>query len=158
MNTFGCLKEIPSVRTYTYDAVCGASKIEVPQTYLLPEEFRPKVTNQGTVSACVAFAIAEILSVFNKKEFGEKEEVSEGFIYAYNREAPYRGMYPQSTIDLTTKVGSPLKKYYNKLYEMPELYYDLQEEENLDTLVEIAKKYKIKGYVGFLRGEVEEVK
>lgn len=155
---FGCLKEIPSVRTYSYEAVCGKSTADVPSRYILPSDRLPAVTNQGTTWACVAFALAEILSVFNLDEFGKLERFSEGFIYGYNRDASYKGMYPQKTIDLMRKTGSVPLKYFDKLYEMPELREDLLANPNLAKLVEIAQKYKIKGYVGFLRGEIEEVK
>lgn len=155
---FGCLKETPSVRTYTYGGVCGSREINLPESYMLPNERLPKVTSQGSIWACVAFSIAEILSIFNYDEFGKQEQFSEGFIYGYNRKADYRGMYPQSTLDLMTKTGSVPKKYYNELCEMPYMASKIRENPNIDVLVEIAQKYKIKGYVGFLRGEIEEVK
>ena len=155
---FGCLKETPSIRTYTYEAVCGAKNEKLPDSYILPAERLPAVTNQGSVGACVAFALAEILSVFNLDEFGELERFSEGFIYGYNRESSYMGMYPQKTIDIMRKTGSVPLKYFDKLYEMPELREDILANPNLAKLVEIAQKYRIKGYVGFLRGEIEEVK
>ncbi len=155
---FGCLQETPSIRTYTWEAVCGATKAELPESFMLPTERLPEVTNQGSTFACVAFALAEILSVFNLDEFGEHERFSEGFIYGYNRDASYKGMYPQKTLDLMCKTGSVPQKYFDKLYEMPELREDILKDPNLARLVEIAKKYKIKGYVGFLRGETEEVK
>lgn len=155
---FGCLKETPSIRTYTYEAVCGSTDTDVPEKYILPKERLPVVTNQGTTWACVAFALAEILSVFNLNEFGELERFSEGFIYGYNREASYKGMYPQKTLDIMRKTGSVPTKYFSKLYEMPELREDILKDPKLTKLIEVAQKYKIKGYVGFLRGEIEEVK
>lgn len=145
---YGCLYEIPSIRTYTYDAVCGASGVDLPESFILPEDRIPPVSDQGNVGACVAFAIAEILYVFNHLERNEKEQFSEGFIYGYNRKASYRGMNPQSTLDLMLKTGSVPKKYYNELYEMPEMQKKLLEDPNLSKLVEIAEKYRIKGYVG----------
>ena len=157
---FGVLNEVPSVRTYEYGAVYGNADADLPKSFILPDARLPKVGDQGSIGACVAFAIAGILSAFHQAEFDEKTEFSEGFIYGYNRDdvSRYCGMYPQKTLDYMMKRGSVPKKYYNKLYEMPKMRDVLLEDDNIDTLAGIAEKYRIKGYAGFLKGEKTEIK
>ena len=177
MSKFGVLQGVPSVRTYSYDAVCGSANTELPESYILPEHRRPKVSNQGEVGACAAFAIVGILNVFNMIEQVEdaelrdmltdalvscltEHELSEGFFYGYNRSenANYAGMYVEKALDYARETGSVPKVLFDELYEMPEMRSRLMANKNIDKLAEIAKKYRLKGYVGFLRGEKQEIK
>lgn len=159
-NSCGCLNESPSVRTYVYEAISKNSKESLPDSYILPNDRLPDVENQGSINACVAFATAEILNILNKVETGEDVKFSEGFIYGYNRNetARYEGMYPQSTLDHMRNTGSVPKIYYDALYEMPEMRDKLLADKNFEKLKEISEKYRIKSYVGFLKGEKEEIK
>ena len=160
MSKFGVIPGIPSVRTYTYDAVCGAASTELPESYILPESRRPKVSDQGNVGACAAFATVGILNVLNSIELDEMVELSEGFFYGMNRspEANYSGMYVEKALEYARKTGSVPKVLFDELYEMPEMRDKLMANKNIEKLVEISKKYRLKGYVGFLRGEKTEIK
>ena len=143
--TFGCLQETPSIRNYDYDIVCGASQTKLPDTYMLPKDRLPKVGNQGNTNSCVAFAVVAILEVMYRIEFGSDINLSEGFFYGYNRpqNQMQMGMYPSKTLDCCRKTGSVPISLFNILEEMPEMY-DLVK--NREDLVEVAKKFRIKGY------------
>jgi hypothetical protein len=135
------------------------------------------VGNQGEVGACAAFAIVGIMNVFHLIEmladvlaeeeidriidvWLEKHQLSEGFFYGYNRspEAKYSGMYVEKALDFARITGSVPKVLFDELYEMPEMRERILKNKSLNSLIEEAKKYRIKGYVGFLRGEKEEIK
>lgn len=150
----------PSIRTYDYNAVYGTSSVALPKTFMLPEDRLPSVTNQGKYNACCAFAIAEVLQVLHRIEFGKDEQFSEGFIYGWHRlpEATYQGMNPDSSLKFLCKCGSVPKKYYNELYEMPEMREKLFGHPNFKEFEKIAEKYKLKGYVGFLKSNYEDMK
>lgn len=142
---FGCLKETPSIRNYDYDIVCGASKIEIPTEYILPDDRLPKVRNQGSVGACVAFACVEILEVFNRMELNSDKTFSAGFFYGYNRPdwSNGWGMIPSSALNYFMETGSVPTSMFDELKEMPEMKKLVQGRKDL---AEIAKKYRIKGY------------
>lgn len=142
---FGCIKETPSIRNYDYDVVCGASNEKLPETYILPEDRLPKVGNQGSKGACLAFSIVAILEVMYRVEFGSTIDLSEGFFYGYNRKPNQMqtGMYTSTALDCCRKTGSVPISMFNVLEEMPEMY-DLVK--NRTDLAEWAKKTRIKGY------------
>lgn len=142
---FGCLKETPSIRNYDYEIVCGASKIEIPTEYILPDDRLPKVRNQGNVGACMAFACVEILEVFNRIELNSDKTFSAGFFYGYNRsDNSYDGgMYPSEALKCSMKTGSVPTSIFDELVEMPKMKRMVQDRKDL---AEIAKKYRIKGY------------
>lgn len=148
IESFGCLPEVPSIRDYTYEDAVGAGAAPLPDAYILPEDKRPAVTNQGAISACCAFSAAEILYCLNKREFGDSDTFSEGFIYGYDRPSDSQcvGMYPNTLMKALCATGSVPKQYYDKLYEMPDMKREILRDENLDTLVDIAKKYRISGF------------
>ena len=70
MNSYGVISEVPGMRLYDFESVCGASETNLPKTYILPDDKIPSVRDQGTVGACVAFSLAEMLEVFNYNETG----------------------------------------------------------------------------------------
>ena len=142
---FGCIKEIPSIRNYDFNIICGASNEEIPKEYILPDDRLPKVRNQGDIGACVAFACVEIMEVLNRIEFDTDKTFSAGFFYGYNRpeNADYTGMYPELALDYFRKTGSVPTSVYDVLKEMPDMQDLVKDREDL---VEIAEKYRIKGY------------
>ena len=159
MNSNGVVG-LPSPRTYDYNIVCGASKTELPKSFILPDDRLPDITNQHQYNACCAFATAEILQILHRIEFNRDERFSEGFIYGCHRndEAVYQGMNPDSLLKFLCKLGSIPKKYYDELYEMPEMRQKLFNNPNFKEFEKLAEKYKLKGYVGFLRSNYDDMK
>lgn len=154
--SYGVAEDAPSVRLYSYDAI--AKGTEYPESYVLPDELLPTIKNQGNIGACCGCAAASILEVLNQLETDEKVEFSEGYIYGHNRTAVYQGMNPQSLVEIMKTYGSVPKEYFNRLYEQPEMTDNINNDPNKDKLEEIAKKYRINSYVGFLKGNKEDMK
>ncbi|MBE7025051.1 MAG: hypothetical protein E7408_03235 [Ruminococcaceae bacterium] len=156
---FGCLKEIPSLRNYEYEIVYGAPKINLPDSYILPEDRLPKIRNQGYIGACVAFACVEIMEVLNRIEFGTDKTFSAGFFYGYNRDDGENivGMYPSRALKHFRKTGSVPTIVFDELKEMPEMKALVKDKTGL---AEIAEKYRIKGYTSIPspQGNVKKVK
>jgi hypothetical protein len=67
-------------------------------------------------------------------------------------------MYVEKALDFARETGSVPKVLFDELYEMPEMRNRLKANKNYSKLIEEAKKTRIEGYVGFLRGEKEEIK
>lgn len=144
---FGVEREIiPHIRDYDYEVVCGASEAEFPEEFEIPRENTGTLKNQGTVGACVAEVIAQISEELWKRQFGEQEEHSEGFIYAKFRSDGSRGYGLNTSIAMKAWMdkGTLPKKYYDKLYEMPEMRDIIDKFPEFD---EIAKRYGISGFV-----------
>jgi hypothetical protein len=100
------------------------------------------------------------LQIFHRIEFGKDEKFSAGWIYAMHRlaEAVYQGMNPDSLVKILCEFGSVPTKYYNELYEMPEMREKVLANPHFEKLLEIAKKTKIEGFVGFLRSNYDDMK
>lgn len=141
----GCLREIPSLRNYEYEIVCGAPQTKLPDSYILPDDRLPKIRNQGNIGACVAFACVEIMEVLNRIEFGTDKTFSAGFFYGYNRDDGENivGMYPSKALKHFQETGSVPTIVFDELKEMPEMKELVRGRKGL---AEIAKKYRIKGY------------
>lgn len=159
MNSNGVVGVL-SPRTYDYNIVCGTANVELPKSFILPADRLPDITDQKCYNACCAFAIAEVLQILHRIEFGKDEKFSEGFIYAYHRnpEAIYQGMNPDSALKILCKCGSVPKRYYNEIYEMPDMRKLLFSNLRFKEFEKIAEKYKLKGYVGFLRSNYDDMK
>ena len=152
---YGVNKSYPSVRTYPYKSVGVA---DIPLKYTVSD--LPKIKNQGSVNSCCACAAAEILEVLNLREFNNGVEFSEGYIYGRCRspKGKYKGMYPDLLVEELRKKGSVPTTLYNKCFEMPEMQELLNNNKNIAKLDELAEKYRIKSYVGFLGKKYEEMK
>jgi hypothetical protein len=145
--SFGVIKEIiPHTRDYEYERVCGASGTAFPLEFEIPRTNTGSDKDQGTVGACVAEVIAQIAEELWKRQFGEQEEHSEGFIYAKFRSKGSNGwgLLPAIAMKAWMDVGTLPKKYYDKLCEMPELKDIIDKFPEFD---EIAKRYRISGFV-----------
>jgi len=146
---FGLIVEnFDNMLDYDYEIVCGASVDEktYPEEYEIPREGTGTLKNQGTVGACVACSIAQVAEAFWNTETGEKEEMSEGFIYGALRQESSRGygMIVGTAMDLWKSIGTLPKKYFDYLCEMPEMKEMVLA---MPDLYELAKKYKLSGYV-----------
>ena len=144
---FGVIKEIiPHTRDYEYERVCGASGTVFPAEFEIPRENTGTLKNQGSVGACVAEVIAQISEELWKRQFGEQEEHSEGYIYAKFRPdgSISWGLLPAFAMQCWMDKGTLPKKYFDKLIEMPELKDIVDKFPEFD---EIAKKYRISGFV-----------
>ena len=153
MKSFGVISEIPSIRLYDYAATCGAFNIDLPTKYVIPEDRRPMVRDQGNVGACVAFSLAEILEVFNYIETSRKEQFSAGFIYGRHRDKDSKtvGMRVINALDHLTKIGSTKTSVFDELYEQPEAYEIIQSKAS--ELDKYAEPYRIKGYASLINAD-----
>lgn len=137
---------IPHTRDYDYEVVCGATAVEFPEEFEIPRTNTGSDKDQGLIGACVAEVIVQIAEELWKRQFGEQEEHSEGFTYAKFRSEGSRGYGLMLSIALKAwmDVGTLPKKYYDKLYEMPDMRDIIDQFPEFD---EIAKKYRISGFV-----------
>lgn len=146
-NGFGVIKEIiPHSRDYEYERVCGATGTAFPLEFEIPRENTGSDKDQGTVGACVAEVISQIAEELWKRQLGEQEEFSEGFIYAKFRSEGSRGygLNPSIAMKAWMDTGTLPKKHYDKLYEMPDMRNIIDKFPEFD---EIAKRYRISGFV-----------
>ena len=146
-NGFGVIKElIPHTRDYEYERVCGASGTAFPLEFEIPRENTGTLKDQKTVSACVPEVIAQIAEEVWKRQLGFQEEHSEGHIYATFRSDGSRGYGLVVSIAMKAwmEKGTIPKKYYDKLYEMPEMKDIIDMFPEFD---EIAKRHRISGFV-----------
>ena len=144
---FGAIKEIiPHTRDYEYERVCGASGTSFPEEFEIPRTNTGSDKDQGTVGACVAEVIAQISEELWKRQLGEQEEHSEGYIYAKFRSEGSRGygLIPAIAMKAWMDVGTLPKKYYDKLYEMPDMRNIIDKFPEFD---QIANKYRSTGFV-----------
>lgn len=144
---FGVIKElIPHTRDYEYERVCGASNTAYPDEFEIPRTNTGSDKDQGTVGACVAEVISQIAEELWKRQLGEQEEFSEGFIYAKFRSEGSRGygLNPSIAMKAWMDTGTLPKKHYDKLYEMPDMRNIIDKFPEFD---EIAKRYRISGFV-----------
>lgn len=150
----------PSVRTYDYNSVFGTAEYELPKEFMLPKECMSDVLNQKRINACAAFVMAGIAQVKHRKEHGEDEQFSPGVFYALHRteEANYQGMNPDSALKIWCKYGSVPKRFYNEIYEMPEMREKFKANANFEWILKLAEKYKIEGFIGFLKSNYEDMK
>ena len=166
---FGVIDEIPSMKLYDYEAVCGssASTTEYPSKFRLNiEEMGVGVKSQGLIGACVACAtstalealiLREVLGKTNGEEITSEdlnkellgvEEISHWFTYGYCRDdnSTGYGMIPTSCLDHLRNKGTVPMKYFDIPDEMPSIKTKVKE---FPELASIAEKYKLGGYVKF---------
>lgn len=144
---FGVERElIPHIRDYDYESVCGSSGATFPEEFEIPRENTGTDKDQGMVGACVAEVIAQIAEEIWRRQLGEQEEHSEGFIYAKFRSDGSKGygLNPSIAMKAWMDIGTLPKKYYDKLYEMPDMRTIIDKFPEFD---EIANKYRISGFV-----------
>ncbi len=144
---FGVEREIiPHTRDYVYERVCGASVVSFPEEFEIPRENTGTLKDQGMVGACVAEVIAQIAEEMWKRQLGYREEHSEGFIYAKFRSegSGGYGLNPSIAMKAWMDTGTLPKKYYDKLYEMPDMRNIIDKFPEFD---DIAQKYRISGFV-----------
>lgn len=166
---YGVIDEIPSMKVYDYEAVCGAGSSETtfPSYFRLNiEEMGYSVKSQGLIGACVACAtstalealiLREVLGKTNGEEITSEdlnkellgvEEISHWFTYGYCRDdnSTGYGMIPTSCLDHLRKKGTVPMKYFDIADEMPSIKKKVKE---FPELASIAEKYKLGGYVKF---------
>ena len=148
MKNSGLIKEnFENPRDYSYEKVCGGITYEeYPSYYMIPEENMGTQKNQGSVGACVAETIAQIAEEWWRRQLGKQEEHSEGFIYGGLRYTGSTGwgMVVSRTMEKWMEIGTVPKSLFDILIEMPDMKEILN---NRVDLFEVAKKYRLKGFV-----------
>ena len=165
----GVIDEIPSMKVYDYEAVCGASSSEAtfPSYFRLNiEEMGCGVKSQGLIGACVACAsstalealiLREVLGKTNGEEITAEdlnkellgvEEISQWFTYGYCRDdnSTGYGMVTSVCLDYLRKKGTVPMKYFDVADEMPDIKKKVQQ---FPELAKVAEQYKLGGYVKF---------
>lgn len=137
-----------SMRIYDFNTLKKTFKIQDVSnigTYSVPEEYMPKVKNQGDYCCCVACVLAEVLEFFHKVETGTYKEMSVGYIYAKHRPVGSNstGMAIESALKSLLNFGTVPQDVCNLLLEMPEIQRLLKDRTDLD---EIAVPSHIEGY------------
>ena len=146
---YGVIDAPESMLVYDGETVCGsAENVELPATYMLPDDRIPDVRNQQTTSMCVAFAITGIMQVFNRIEEGDDETFSPGYLYTQCRKHKGEGMFPGTTLDMTIEKGCCKESVFPYIYDVPDIL-KTAEKELTDEIKEEAKNYKIAWYVCF---------
>ena len=142
----GLLKEtLNSGLDYDYEIVCGAVEHEYPSYFKLPEENTGTFKHQGDIGACVAMTISSIAEAYWNKEFDEKGEHSEGFVYGNfrNDNSTGSGLIISVAMQKWAELGTVPKEKFDILMEMPEMKELLKD---YPELLDIAKKYKLTSY------------
>jgi len=146
---YGVIDAPESMLVYDGGIVCGsADGVELPATYMLPEDRIPDVRNQQTTSMCVAFAITGIMQVMNRIEEGDDETFSPGFTYTQCRTHKGEGMFPNTALKMTMEKGCCKESVFPYIYDVPDII-NTAEKEITDEIKEEAKNYKIAGYTCF---------
>ena len=149
----GALRQKPSVLLYEYEAVCGASDANLPETYTIPKERIPDCRDQKGTMQCVAFSSTNILQILNEIETGKRKRFSTTYVYGRHRGPLMKdveGMYTSETLSHLRKLGSVDEKDMPELLEVPEAYEKAQNRPDLD---EKAEPYKIASYCRFTKRE-----
>lgn len=149
MNKTGVQNEaVTHIRNYDYETVCGASGTTFPDEYEIPRDNTGYLRNQKFMN-CVANVIAQIAESYWGTEF-DMEPHSVGFTYGAfrNEYSTSEGMITSMAMDYWTKIGTIPEKYFDIDAEMPEMKKIVS---NYPEIYEMAKKYKLSGYVQ-LRG------
>lgn len=136
----------PSIRVYDYEAVCGsADDMAFPEYYEIPKDNTGTLKDQGSINACVACVIAQIAEELYRREYGDREEMSEGFIYGAfrNDNDVYSGMSVAKALDYWRKIGTVKKSDFDVLIEMPGIQDIIK---SIPELKDIAANNKISGY------------
>lgn len=132
------------IRNYDYEVVCGVAGTNFPKEYEIPRDNTGYLRNQKFMN-CVANVIAQIAESYWGTEF-DMEKHSVGFAYGALRKdtSKSEGMIVSVAMDYWTKIGTIPEKYFNIDAEMPEIKKIVA---NYPEIYEMAKKYKISGYV-----------
>lgn len=148
-------EKVTHIRNYDYEVVCGSSGSTFPDEYEIPRDNTGYLRNQKFMN-CVANVIAQIAENYWGRETGEEEPHSVGFTYGSLREenSTGEGMIVSVAMDLWAKIGTIPEKYFDIDAEMPEIKKIVA---NYPEVYEMAKKYKISGYVQ-LRGQGSSTK
>ena len=145
MNKTGVNEQVVThIRNYDYEMVCGAAGTEFPKEYEIPRENTGFLRDQKFMD-CVANVIAQIAENYWGTEF-DIEPHSVGFTYGTMRKdtSNGEGMIVSVAMDYWTKIGTIPEKYFDIDAEMPEMKKIVK---NYPEIHEMAKKYRISGYV-----------
>lgn len=157
MKNNGAISEkFTHIRNYDYEIVCGTSNKEFPTRYEIPRENTGALRSQQ-YQDCVANVIAQIAEDFWNKELDVNEKHSEGFIYGALRKdtSTSPGMITSVAMEMWNKMGTIPDKYFDVITEMPDIKKIVQAN---PKLYEIAKKYRIEGYVEFRKDRDNQIK
>lgn len=143
----GCILRPAKIRNYNYISVCGANKVELPKTYMIPEENMPLVDDQGSINSCVAHGISKAIEGIYLKNFKKRKRYSRGYIYGNpicRGNCLNYGMFTDDAIKGVIKCGDVSLSDFDIDEEVPKIIKLFNEREDLK---DEAKLCPIKSYV-----------
>lgn len=152
--SYGLVKRPPSLLTYQAPRAAVREEAPLPPAWRLPDELMPDVRDQGSVGACVAFAITNVMQILEQKETGTRKQFSPGYAYGRLRTTwRWEGLIEQQALDVLRKSGVCFAEAFPVLEEVPEIIQAVAARPDLE---EAAEPYKIAGYVSFADGHCIE--
>lgn len=146
-NNYGAIPSQLDLRDYRVSS--EVTKLDIPEEY---EIHHSKIKNQNPIGSCVAHSVSEILEASNGINY------STGWIYGYRPESyksQGRGMIVAEALKTVNKIGAVENSAFNYNVEMPQAKFIV--DENLDTLIELAKDMKIIYYAKmFSNNEIKQ--
>lgn len=147
MSNSGALLKPASLRSYTYEAVCGSEPMDLPEEFELDMDEFCDVKDQEYTQKCVSFAASLIGECEYYRRTGEKREMSTGYFYG-NEEARKgymgQGMVVTTAVPALTKIGFVPASYFDSDCDMPKAHEILKDR---DDLLEVGQAIKPTGYV-----------
>lgn len=147
MNNSGVLLKPASLRSYTYEAVCGNAPMDLPEEFELNMDEFCDVKDQKNTLKCVSFAASIIGECEYYRRTGEKREMSTGYFYG-NEKARNgymgEGMVVTTAVPALTDIGFVPASYFDSDVGMPEAHEMLKDR---DDLYEVGLNIRPTGYV-----------
>ncbi len=146
MNGTGALLSPIKMRDYDFYAACGASNIELPDEFELPIDKYCTVKDQGSVGACVAYALSTVQEYHHNEELNDGIVWSEGNTYGSDEcRQGYTGygMWLDTAAEGLMKIGFVNKIYFDICVEVPEIINIIRERKDL---LELGEPERIKGF------------
>lgn len=142
---FGALASKPDIRNYRLNM---RKPVDLPKTFVLP---MPPVKNQGTVSSCVAHALAVLIEYFLDTQFDTEVQMSVGYIYG-NKLNEGKGMVTRQAISQICAEGDVYYHDFPYNEEIPRIRTLLEQKKK--ELAACAKPLVSTAYFS-LKGEKE---
>lgn len=146
MNGTGALLSPVKMRDYDFYAACGSNNIELPDEFELPIDKYCTVKDQGTVGACVSYALSTVQEYHHNEELNDGIVWSEGNTYGSDEcRNGYTGpgLFLSSAAKGLMKIGFVNKIYFDICVEVPEIINIVRDRKDL---LELGEPERIKGF------------
>jgi len=158
MSKFGSLLDLGDIRNYLYKNFPHKSKDVLPKEYKVKNTVL-NIKDQKEFNACVGFACSSLIEIFNRLEFGNTVAMSPFYIYGKHRNYKDEGMYLGRTLHYLMSEGTVSSVDFSDEGEMPEIQDKVKKYVEIHPeMIEIAKKFKIGGYVDLISNDEKNKK